>query len=115
MRFSFVQFRAFSNKWKGSGLTDEDLQAMEKELMEHPDGGPVMQGTSGLRKIRFAPPSLHTGKSGELRVCYALFRHYALIYLVTFFAKKRIGQSFRRRAQPNQRSVTTAGGQFVQR
>lgn len=60
---------------------------MEKALIERPEAGPVMKGTSGLRKARFAPPSAQVGKSGSLRVCYAVFRQYGLIYLVTFFAK----------------------------
>jgi len=60
---------------------------MERALMARPDAGPVMKGTSGLRKARFAPPSGHTGKSGALRICYVVFRQYARIYLVTFFAK----------------------------
>lgn len=55
--------------------------------MDRPEAGPVMRGTGGLRKIRFAPRRLATGKSGALRVCYAVFRQHRRICLVTFFAK----------------------------
>lgn len=56
--------------------------------MDNPESGVVMAGTGGLRKIRFAPPSWNTGKSGATRVCYALFSGAATAYLVALFAKK---------------------------
>jgi hypothetical protein len=87
MIFSLIQFPAFSAKWKAFRLTDRDLQKLEEQLMARPDAGPVMKGTGGLRKVRFAPPTWHTGKSGAARVCYSVFRQYGRIYLVTFFAK----------------------------
>ena len=46
-----------------------------------------MRGTGGLRKIRFAPPSWHTGKRGAVRVCYAWFPGHARAYFVALFAK----------------------------
>ena len=36
------------------GLTDYDLKRLQYELLENPQKGDVMQGTGGLRKIRFA-------------------------------------------------------------
>jgi len=47
-----------------------------------------MKGTGGLRKVRFAPPSWHTGKSGAARVCYAHFAVFDTVSFVTLFAKK---------------------------
>ena len=87
MRFVFVQLPAFVADWRRLRLTDEDLQALEAALMERPDGGDVMRGTGGLRKVRFAPPTWATGKSGATRVCYAHFPQYRRIYLVTVFGK----------------------------
>ena len=87
MTFSFIQVRGFTSRWRSLGLSDEDLQALEAAILSRPEAGPVMQGTAGLRKMRFAPPTWHTGKSGAIRVCYAIFRQYALIYLVTLFTK----------------------------
>lgn len=55
--------------------------------MDHPESGPVMRGTGGLQKARFSPESMAVGKSGALRVCFAVFRQYSRIYLVTFFSK----------------------------
>jgi hypothetical protein len=82
-----TQLAPFALKWRRYGLKDEDLRALESLLMSNPTGGAVMQGTAGLRKIRFAPPSWHTGKSGATRVCYATFPEHARVYLVTLFAK----------------------------
>jgi hypothetical protein len=87
MDFSLVQLRAFSEKWKRYRLTDEDLQSLEQTLIERPEAGPVMRGTGGLRKVRFSPAGTAGGKSGALRICYAVFRQFSRIYLVTFFAK----------------------------
>ncbi len=53
--------------------------------MARPEAGAVMAGTAGLRKVRFAPPSWHTGKSGTSRVCCTLFPE--TVMLVTLFAK----------------------------
>ena len=69
------------------GLADEDLQALEQQIMRNPESGAVMAGTGGLRKIRFAPPSWHTGKSGATRVCYAIFVEAEQCYLAAIFAK----------------------------
>jgi len=48
-----------------------------------------MQGTGGLRKARFAPPSWHRRKSGAMRVCYAVRAEYGLVFLVALFAKNK--------------------------
>jgi hypothetical protein len=87
MRLSFIHLESFRTKWRSYGLTDEDLQALEAMIMEHPEKGVVMAGTGGVRKIRFAPPSWHTGKSGATRVCYVWFVESAICGLVWVFAK----------------------------
>ena len=52
-----------------------------------PDAPPVMRGTGGLRKVRFAPVSSAAGKSGGCRVCYAYFPEFGLVYLCAVFPK----------------------------
>jgi hypothetical protein len=88
MRLSFIHLESFRAKWRGYGLIDADLQALEAMIMEHPEKGVVMAGTGGVRKIRFAPPSWHTGKSGATRVCYVWFVESDICGLVWVFAKK---------------------------
>jgi hypothetical protein len=87
VRFTFIQPASFAADWRRLGLTDEDLRALEAEIMARPDAGAVMRGTGGLRKMRFAPPSLNTGKSGATRVCYVAFAGPAEVYLLAVFPK----------------------------
>jgi hypothetical protein len=57
MKLTIAQVSAFVAEWRKLRLTDEDLAALEKMIMDHPDAGAVMAGTGGIRKLRFAPPS----------------------------------------------------------
>ncbi len=86
MELTFIQLSGFANKWRKIRLSDEDLQALERQLRDNPEAGDVIRGTSGLRKVRFAPPSRHTGKSGAFRVAYGYFRVASTIYLFVIFA-----------------------------
>lgn len=87
MTFTFGQTAAFVSEWRRLRLTDEDLQALESLIMERPESGVVMQGTGGLRKIRFAPPTWHTGKSGATRVCYVVYQQFGQCLLTMIFLK----------------------------
>jgi len=88
MDWTIVQLRGFQSLWKRERLADEDLQRLEELIMRDPAAAPVMRGTGGLRKIRFAPPSRSQGKSGATRVAYAQFPEHGRIYLVTMLLKK---------------------------
>ncbi|HEY2588361.1 MAG TPA: type II toxin-antitoxin system RelE/ParE family toxin [Tepidisphaeraceae bacterium] len=87
MKLTFAQVAGFAAKWARMRLTDEDLQALETQIMEQSQGGDVMKGTGGVRKIRFAPPSWQTGKSGATRVCYVTLVDVEHCYLLAIFAK----------------------------
>ena len=87
MKLTFAQIAGFAAKWARMRLTDEDLQALEAQMMERPQAGEVMRGTGGVRKIRFAPPSWQTGKSGATRVCYITLVDAGHCYLLAIFAK----------------------------
>src|SRR3954470_16788599 len=71
MRLTLIQLTTFAAKWSKLGLTDEDLRSLEGLFLADPEAGDVIPGTGGLRKIRFAPPTWHTGKRGASRVIYA--------------------------------------------
>ena len=87
MQCTFVQLSRFASRWAQLRLTDEDLQALEQMLLRNPDAGVVVAGTGGLRKVRFAPPSRHVGKSGAFRVGYAYFRTAETVYLLAIYPK----------------------------
>lgn len=67
------------------GLNEEDLLRLQIELLADPKAGDVMQGTGGVRKMRFAFE--HRGKSGGVRVIYVDFEVYEKIYLLTAYTK----------------------------
>ncbi len=47
----------------------------------------MIPGTGGLRKIRFAPPSWHTGKRGATRVCYVHVVRTSTAHLAAIYPK----------------------------
>lgn len=87
VRLTFAYLRSFVTAWKDLGLGDDELQALERELLHRPDAGKVIPGTAGLRKLRFAPPRSGPGKSGGVRVIYAYFPDYACVYAFTAYGK----------------------------
>ncbi len=84
---TFIELDGFSNDWKSLGLGDEDLSALQWCLMCGPDRTPVIKGTGGLRKVRFAPHRWGTGKSGAARICYVYFPMFSAIVLITAYSK----------------------------
>jgi hypothetical protein len=87
MQLTFVHLKGFTAEWKHFRLTDDDLRALERQLMAKLEAGAVMSGTGGLRKLRFSPPSRHTGKRGAYRVCYAFFRVADTVLLAAIFCQ----------------------------
>ncbi len=85
MTRTFVETTEFRSRWKALGMTEDDLQALQNFLLEHPEAGSVVQGTGGVRKLRWAREG--RGKSGGLRTIYIDMRSSAHIYLVTVFGK----------------------------
>lgn len=66
----FVELDHFIEKWKSLGLNDDDLFELEIMLMQTSKKHPVIQGTGGLRKVRFAPERLNKCKSDAYRIIY---------------------------------------------
>lgn len=83
---TFIEVPLFSKRWKEIGLGEEELRALQIMLLKDPESGPVMEGTGGIRKVRF--PLKNRGKSGSVRVCYTDFTEYEVTYLITAFEKK---------------------------
>lgn len=76
----------FEKQWKRLGFSDLDLKDLEAFLCENPDSGDLIQGSGGLRKLRWAIPG-HKGKSGGSRVLYVDFASFEKIYMITCFTK----------------------------
>ena len=77
---TFIEVPLFTRRWKEIGLTDKELTALQLLLLKDPQSGPVMEGTGGIRKVRF--PLENRGKSGSVRVCYTDCEEYEVIYLI---------------------------------
>ena len=86
MTRTFIEVPLFTKRWKEIGLGDEELKTLQIMLLKDPESGPIMEGTGGIRKVRF--PVENKGRSGSVRVCYTDFAEYEVIYLITAFAKK---------------------------
>jgi len=87
MRLTLIQLSMFTAKWLKLGLTDEDLRALEGLLIANPETGVVIPGTGGLRKLRYAPPTWHSGKRSATRVIYAFIVPGEAVYLFTLYGK----------------------------
>ncbi len=85
----FVELDEFGDDWKRLELDlDNDLLALQLLIMCDPKGSPVIKGTGGLRKLRFAPKRWKVGKSGAARVCYVYFPDHWTVLLVAAYGKK---------------------------
>ena len=84
---SFIELRCFTRRWDRLKLCDLDLQALQLTIMASPNAGDLIEGTGGLRKLRFSPPGWAKGKSGALRICYAYFCEVATVVLALVYAK----------------------------
>ncbi len=85
MKRAFIELPLFRAKWESLGLNDDDYRRLQDELLADPKVGAVLQGTGGVRKMRFAFE--HQGKSGGVRVIYVDFEVYEEIYLLTAYTK----------------------------
>lgn len=79
----FIETPIFTRQIKQIA-TDDEFKELQKELIESPDKGDLIQKTGGLRKIRMATGS--QGKSGSARVIYFLATE-EIIYLVMAYPK----------------------------
>ena len=66
-------------------LTNAEHTALVNYLAAHPTAGDIMQGTGGIRKIRWAVTG--RGKSGGARVVYYYHNQVMPLFLLTAFGK----------------------------
>ena len=83
----FIELEGFEDDWKRLGLDDEALFALELAIMAGGKGSPIIRGTGGLRKLRFAPDTWDVGKSSGVRVCFAYFEKHFLVLLIVAYSK----------------------------
>ena len=66
-------------------FSPEERQELISYLSEHPSAGDLIQGTGGIRKLRWARGS--KGKSGSVRVIYYFHSEMMPLYLLAAFGK----------------------------
>jgi hypothetical protein len=70
-------------------LDDERYRHLQIALMLRPEQGPVIKGSGGLRKVRWAAPGL--GKRGGLRVIYYWAPADQVFYVLFVYSKSDQG------------------------
>lgn len=79
----FIETPMFTRQIKQIA-TDEELRELQRELIESPEKGDLIQKTGGLRKIRMATGN--QGKCSSARVIYFLATA-EVIYLIMAYPK----------------------------
>ena len=69
----------------GKLLSENERTELICYLAAHPDAGDVMEGTGGVRKLRWAREG--RGKSGGVRAIYFFYNDGMPLYLLTIYGK----------------------------
>lgn len=89
MNAVFVELPAFS-RHRSHYLDDAAFAALQQALLKDPDAGAVVQGTGGLRKMRFADSRRRKGTRGGLRIVYYWWSDGRQFWLYTLYDKDEI-------------------------
>jgi len=82
----FLELPAFE-RHRADYLDGEAYRAFQVQLMKNPHAGDVIQGTAGLRKVRFKDERRGKGKRGGIRVIYYWWLGGAQFWLFTLYGK----------------------------
>ena len=75
------EFRKKSDKL----LTDSERESVINYLAAHPASGDIIQGTGGIRKLRWSARG--KGKSGGVRIIYYFHNELIPLFLLSLFGK----------------------------
>ena len=82
--FTVIETPVYSRKAAGL-LSDDDREEFAAFIAHNPKAGPVVRGSGGVRKVRWARAG--SGKSGGVRVVYYNQLANDEIWLLTLYAK----------------------------
>ena len=89
MNAVFVELPAFE-RHRERYLDDAALLELQLSLMNNPEAGRTIQGTGGLRKLRFRDPRRGKGKRSGLRVIYYWWPDGMQHWLFTLYDKSEM-------------------------
>lgn len=84
----FVETSIFTKRVTAQ-LRDEDYLALQLALVFRPEQGPIIAGSGGLRKLRWAAAG--RGKRGGLRVIYYWEPREEAFFMLYLYAKNEQG------------------------
>ena len=68
-------------------LDDDGFRCLQNLLLANPQAGAVIEGTGGLRKLRYPDSRRGKGKRGGIRVIYYWWQSGRQFWLFTIFDK----------------------------
>lgn len=99
MKALFVELPAFA-RYRAAYLGDADYRGLQEHMLKNPEAGDVIEGTGGLRKLRYGDPRRGKGKRGGLRVIYYWWNSGSLFWLFTLYDKDEMAD-----LSPNEKKV----------
>jgi hypothetical protein len=89
MKATFIELPPFE-RHRQNYLSDESFRVLQKELMDNPEAGDVIEGPGGLRKVRHADEKRGKGKRGGLRIIYFWWLSGRQFWLFTVYNKNEM-------------------------
>ena len=82
--FTFVETKLFT-QLVTDYFSDDEYAALQNAIIANPEAGAVIQGSGGVRKLRWGTSG--RGKRGGVRVIYYLRLRQGLVWMLTMYAK----------------------------
>jgi hypothetical protein len=89
MEAVFVELPAFE-RHRSRYLDDDGFRRLQDTLMANAEAGDPIEGTGGLRKLRFGDARRCKGKRGGLRVIYYFWTGGPEFWLFTLYSKDEL-------------------------
>jgi mRNA-degrading endonuclease RelE of RelBE toxin-antitoxin system len=89
MHATLIELPNFS-KYREDYLDDYEYGKLQELLVNNPTSGDVIQGTGGLRKLRYGDSNRGKGKRGGLRIIYYWWVNEYQIFLFTIYNKNEL-------------------------
>ena len=80
----FIEARVFT-KLLPRYLSDDDYHGLQSYLINKPDGGVLVRGAGGVRKVRWSAEG--RGKSGGIHILYYWHKSDSEIWMLTSYSK----------------------------